>query len=171
MQRKNRPQAVFPCLFGAIPILVGRHAGDVLEDLIKIRQAVKIQEFADIVGADITALQHLAGFFHFQPVDILHRRKSRKLLKLLAVHRFADRAAAGQLPLFLCRQPGILPEQLQQLFHPLPGQQAGFHGADAGGDCQVIGVFDFFSQDLYTPYKYLLLFVKRKIRRFCHHYP
>ena len=36
---------------------------------------------------------------------------------------------------------------IQHLLHPFPGQQPGLHGPDAGGDGQVIGVFDFFRQD------------------------
>ena len=63
----------------------------------EIGHTVKIQKIADLLVADIAALQQLARFFHFQAIDILHRRKSGQLSEPSAIDTFTQGALPCQL--------------------------------------------------------------------------
>ena len=70
-------------------IITGRLPGDRLKHPIEIRNTVKIQKFADLLVADISALKQLTSLFDLQPVDILYRRKTGQLPETSAVHGLA----------------------------------------------------------------------------------
>ena len=55
-----------------------------------------MQKIADVLHAQIIREDQLTGFFDLQPVDVLYRGKSRKLLKALSVGSFTQTAPLRQ---------------------------------------------------------------------------